>query len=479
MEGGAAPGDIEASASNFGSLNSPTGNSRTIMTPSIKTKRKESQAKVVFVGKSKESKRPMSSIGAIGSPKKGKRSKSKGKRVSLDKLFGDGLENKEEGIIGKIHLSAFETPQGSPQNSIPDQPDTPLYSEYKISVREPSNVMEKMSSPSLSPKHSTTVFSPRINFRKYEESAYRPKVSSVPTSPEASQIVDLGERMRGGSVIIGGASRVSSLREIGRRPSRILSKELEAKYGIKLGDNDSESEDSEEENKDKVEVGKKKISIREMIWGKQSFSKEISEEQEGEKEKKSTRRRRLQVKKSTAPPKEDEFKMELKKKFQNFIGFYSEGVKAVENEGRNTTREQEILLEQYKPMMVRMNEEGNKVVKPKFMKNMGTMCFTELWPRELRIKMQMMLEKKVVKKKREERLSIQKGRTSRRESQINLTVDKRLKGDDQNLKSWREIERNSGSNSPSFEKIKVVKSVGTLGTLRTRASLSNVTSRVW
>jgi len=418
------------------------------------------------------------------SPLKKGKTRLKGKRKSLPDFLGTlepKSENKEDEVLpGKIQISsAFETPLGSPQNTLPDQPDTPGYSEFKNSVREAS----------LSPKNSGHRRSTRkldLTLEGYSSSSFLPRVMSLPP-----KMMSMPNSPDGSQLDFGSNPRVSSLDmdriKIEKKPSRILSKELEAKYGVKLYDDEKESESEEEENKDKMGVTKenKRVSVRDMIWNKQTpGDKAVLEEKEEEKKK--IKRARLKVKASTEYPKDDLFKIELKKKFENFVGIYMDGPKSggqadsPRKSGRYTSREQELLMEQYKPMMVRMNEEGNKIVKPRFMKNMGTMCYTELWPRELRIRMQIMLEKKTprrVKKEGKEKekdgdVSIEKGRLSRRESQVNATAAKRLKEDTNNFKSWKDLEMNS---NPCLEKMKV-RSVEALGT---RGSLNNMTPRLW
>jgi len=416
------------------------------------------------------------------SPVKKGKTRLKGKRKSLPSFLGTlepKIENKEDEVLpGKIQISsAFDTPLGSPQNTLPDQPETPGHSEFKTS----SNNVEKSG---LSPKNSGHRRSTRkldLTLEGYS-SSYLPRVMSLPP-----KMMSMPNSPNGSQLDFGGSARVSSLDmdriKIEKKPSRILSKELEVKYGVKLCDDESEVDSEEAEGKDKmaVEQENKRASVRDMIWKKQTpGDKAVLEEKEEEKKK--MRRKRLKVKASTEAPKDDLFKIELKKKFEAFVGMYTDGPKSggqvdsPRKSGRYTSREQELLMEQYKPMMVRMNEEGNKIVKPRFMKNMGTMCYTELWPRELRIRMQMMLEKKtprrVKKEAKDADVSIEKGRLSRRESQVNATAAKRLKEDTHNFKSWKDLEMNSNLN---LEKMKV-RSVEALGT---RGSLNNMTPRLW
>ena len=223
-----------------------------------------------------------------------------------------------------------------------------------------------------------------------------------------------------------------------KKPSRILTKELEAKYGIRLFETDEEGEFEKESvllnkrlslmNKDhngenkikRIRINTKKETkpvgeneprtvkgvIEDRKWT-QGFRKggnlhKRMKSAEGSDlfiqdtiEINPRNQRRKYHTSIVVESKGFQQVEELSERFKHIIdseNYDSMRLGSPKDGSRIPQSENKLGPEEYKPMMVRFHE-GNKIVQPKFMNRMGSMCLTELWPQKLRLKMQKMLFK--------------------------------------------------------------------------------------
>jgi len=236
-----------------------------------------------------------------------------------------------------------------------------------------------------------------------------------------------------------------------KRASRIMTKELEAKYGIKMVESDDSSLTSEqsvgdaqegkspsEETKisqlaelesvcfDALEENKNESKIRNFLIKRQEVkslrnSKRVNslapnnalqEKQpaQGKKVKTmivnddywGTKNGKIQT--GEAKNQEDLFVGGNSDYFQlntanlrysDYVNYYQDDVAALQQKSGRKEKdwgERKLPLDEYKPMVVWF-ATGGRIIQPKYMRKMGSMCYTEFWPKNMSMKIQKMVVK--------------------------------------------------------------------------------------